>query len=365
MDSYKKKSNRREFINIGALSVGLLISTRLPSSNKMEATSKTGKFNNIPTLTGDIDPSQLGTTLMHEHILFFSSPAPDDRGFKPIPEDLRAESVEFAAALLNDAARVGIETVVDLTPFRPIDMYEEIAKRTPVKIVASTGFYRRSKTPKWMADMDDEYQIEEHMLKEAVEGIGGTKIRAGIIKIAEESAIFSNWEKKVFRAAARIQNKIDIPIATHTGNALEQFELLINSGANPSRVFFSHVDVSRKGNIGDLIKIVKAGAYIEVDTFGQDFYTPKSELVSFLRSVCDSGFAKNVFISIDSNWHWANGKKMFEGSEAPAFDPNASNRTFAYMITDAVPWLLKSGFSIKEINTFLIDNPRNFFTGKS
>jgi len=55
--------------------------------------------------------------------------------------------------------------------------------------------------------------------------------------------------------------------------------------------------------------------------------------------------------------------KVFEGAEAPHFDPDASKRTFAYMVTDAVPKLLKSGFSKKEIDTFLVSNPREFFNG--
>ena len=55
---------------------------------------------------------------------------------------------------------------------------------------------------------------------------------------------------------------------------------------------------------------------------------------------------------------------MFEGAEAPTRDPNASNRTYAYMMTDAVPKLLRSGFSKQEIDTFLIDNPRRFFCGQ-
>ena len=320
--------------------------------------------NLIPTLTGTVDPSELGVTLMHEHILFFSGPRPDDPGYTPIPDDLRTETVDFAVSLLNDAALAGIKTVVDLTPYRPLELYQQIAKRTSVNIIASTGFYRRSKVPKWLAGMDDEKQMEEHMLKEVSEGINGTKIKAGIIKVAEEGSSLSDWEKKVFRSAARVSRTHGTPVATHTGNAIEQFRLLDQAGADPGRIVYSHVDVGRNGQPGELMTILKEGGYLEVDTFGQDFYTPWSDLVSFLRSICDSGYTSRIFISIDSNWHWENGIKIFEGAGAPNFDPNAANRTFAYMQTEAVPKLLKSGFSIKEINTFLVDNPRDFFSVK-
>jgi len=53
---------------------------------------------------------------MHEHLLFFSGPRLDNPGYTPIPEDLRSETVDFVVSLLSDAARVGIDTIVDLTP---------------------------------------------------------------------------------------------------------------------------------------------------------------------------------------------------------------------------------------------------------
>ena len=357
MNLQKNPLNRRDFLKMGSI-----LAASVPLSGTLLSSCKTSGNNMIPTLTGTIKPAGLGTTLMHEHILWFAGPMEENAGYTPVPGGLESETVDFAVSLLNVAARVGINSVVDLTPFRPIDLYKRIADRTPVNIIASTGFYRRSKVPKWMADMDDEKQMEERMLKELTEGIDGTKIKAGIIKVAGEGG--TDWEKKTFRAAARVNKSIRTPIATHSGSdAFDQFSLLMKNGADPHRILLSHVDVGRKGKPGDLLTIAREGSYLEVDTFGQNFYTPWEELVSFLRAFCDAGLANRVIISIDSNWHWEDGKKFFEGSGPPNFDPNAANRTFAYMMTDAIPMLLKSGFSSEEINTFLVDNPRNFFSG--
>lgn len=320
----------------------------------------------VPTLTGLVDHDALGTTLMHEHVLWFSGPRLDNPGYTPIPEDLRSETVDFAVARLNEAANVGIKTVVDLTPHRPIDLYEQIAKRTSVKIVVSTGFYRRAKIPKWMADIEDEKRMEALMLKEVSEGIENTKIRAGIIKVAGEGSPLTDWEKKVFHAAASVHKTTRVPIATHVGSR-EQFDLLVKAGVNPRQILLSHVDTGRgkrtREALGEeLLSIAKEGGYLEVDTFGQEFYTPWKDLVFLLRFICDAGYSNRIIVSIDSNWHWRNGKKIFEGSDEPYFDPNAADRTFAYMITNAVPMLLKSGFSKQEIDTFLIGNPRQFFS---
>lgn len=354
---------RRSFICKSSLSLALIAAAALPGMGAL-ASSRIGKKNKkwIPTVTGKVASDELGTTLMHEHILWFSGPGAEDPNYESIPDDLIPDTIDFALSLLNDAARVGIDTIVDLTPHRPIDLYEQIAKRTPVNIIVSTGFYRRLKSPSWKADMEDENQMEALMLKELTEGIEGTKIRAGIIKIAQEGGTLSDWEKKVFRAAARASKAARTPIATHTGNAFEQFDFLVKAGANPHKILLSHVDVGRKGIPGELMTIAREGGYLEVDTFGQEFYTPWNELVALIRSLCDAGFASKVIIDIDSNWHWENGKKVFEGAGPPNFDPDAASRTFAYMITDAVPSLLKSGFSMKEVNTFLVDNPRKFFS---
>src|ERR1043166_4563874 len=131
-----------------------------------------------------------------------------------------------------------------------------------------------------MADIDDEKQMEDRMLKEVTEGIDGTPVRAGIIKVASEHTPLSDWEKKVFRAAARVQKATAVPIATHDGSgAREQFDLLLQDGASPHRIFLSHVDMGLHGRRTaqqvrhELVSITKEGGYLEVDTFGQEFYT--------------------------------------------------------------------------------------------
>ena len=323
----------------------------------------------VSTMTGFVRCDSLGTTLMHEHVLWFGGPRLEDPGYTPIPTDKRQESVDFAVSLLKAAARVGVNTLVDLTPHRPIDLYQQIASRTSVRIVPSTGFYRRAKIPKQWAEIEHENKMEQLMLREVTEGIGGTKIRAGIIKIASESSPLTDWERKVFRAAARVQKATNIAIATHDGGgAREQFDLLVNSGATPRRVFLSHVDMAlhdkkrtREQVVEELISIARDGGYMEFDTFGQESYTPWQDLIFLWRSIIKAGFLNRMFFSMDCNWHWQNGKETFEGAERPDADPDAGRRTYAFMITDAVPKLLKSGFSHEEIHTILVDNPRRFF----
>ncbi len=320
----------------------------------------------VSTMTGPVPCTSLGRTLMHEHVLWFGGPGLEDPGYAPIPDKLRAESVDFAVGLLNDAGKAGIHTLVDLTPHRPIDLYQQIARRTNVKIVPSTGFYRRAKIPPAWASIEDQKAMEDLMHREIVQGIEGTSVRAGIIKVASETAVLTDWEKKVFATAGRVQKALGTPIATHSGplSAPEQHAVMLANGADPAKIVLGHMDVgtgSRPERLKALLPMLKAGSYFEVDTFGQDFYTPWADLTTFLRFFCDAGFGNRLMISIDSNWHWHDGAKIFEGGDPPVRDPNASRRTYAYMMTFVVPKLLAAGFSQAEIDTFLIENPQRFF----
>jgi phosphotriesterase-related protein len=303
--------------------------------------------------------------MMHEHLLFFNGAAPDDPGFQPIPDELKDKSVDYVVERLDEAHKAGVDTLVDVGPYRPLELYSRIADRSKVNIIVSTGFYRESTRPQWAIDMKDEQQMVDYMTKEATVGIENSRVRAGIIKVAQQKSPMSSWETKVFKSAAIVQKKTGIHIATHTGNAVEQFEWLTKNGADPKKIYFSHVDVRRNGKVGDLLPLLKAGSYLEVDTFGQSFYTPESQLIDFIKSVCDAGYEKQLFISIDSNWHWVNGEVKYEGSEAPHFDKIAPTRTFKFLVTHAIPALLNAGFGLRDINTFLVENPKNYFSNRT
>jgi predicted metal-dependent phosphotriesterase family hydrolase len=154
-------------------------------------------------------------------------------------------------------------------------------------IVPSTDFYRRAKIPKWTADIEDEKKMEALMLKDVAEGTGNTMIRAGIIKAASEGAPRTDWEKKVFRAAAQVQKATGVPIATHDGaNARQQFDLLVELGVTPHRLFLSHVDTmyhcgrTREQVRDVLVSITRTGATWKSTCSPRSFI--RSGLTSFI-----------------------------------------------------------------------------------
>ena len=84
----------------------------------------------IPTLGGQVSTADLGMTLIHEHLLFGD-----------IPKEKENESIAFAVSLVKEAERVGINTIVDLSPTRNIRLYQAIASQVSMNLIVSTGSY--------------------------------------------------------------------------------------------------------------------------------------------------------------------------------------------------------------------------------
>jgi phosphotriesterase-related protein len=298
----------------------------------------------------------MGLTLIHEHVLF------------QFDDSRRARSVKFAVQLLRDAQQAGVRTVVDLTPVRRIDWFADIAREVDVNIVACTGHYLDRLTPRLLASQS-EAQMAERMVRELTAGIDTTGIRAGIIKVAGDTHELTPWEVQVFTAAAKAQQRTGARIATHAcAGSREQAAVLLRAGADLNRVFFSHVE-AKFGWEGRTVQeearyleeIARQGGSLLFNNFGFEFDTPWPDLTYLLHHLCDRGYAGKVLISIDCNWSWnEQGEIEFEAERQ---HPETRRRTFAYMMTDAVPALLEAGFTDKDIQTFLVDNPRRFFEG--
>ncbi len=308
----------------------------------------------LQTVRGPIDTSQMGTTLIHEHVLF------------QFDDSRRGESIDFQVKLLHDARDVGIQTVVDLTPVRRIDWFMEIADQVDVHVVACTGYYVDRLTSKPLAALS-ESQMVDRFVRELTEGIDTTGVRAGIIKVAANTPQLTPWEVQVFTAAAKAHLKTGACIATHacTGSR-EQAEVLLRAGADLNRVFFSHVE-AEFGWEGRTVQeeakyledIARQGGSLLFNNFGFEWDTPWPDLTYLLHRLCDAGYQDKVLMSMDANWTW-NEEGKIEFDAAPQH-PEAARRTYAYMMTDAVPALLKSGFTEEDIHTFLVENPRKFF----
>jgi phosphotriesterase-related protein len=318
----------------------------------------------IAMVRGLLDSADLGVTLIHEHICFRFVGLPQSGG------EFLDEAFQYDLNLLDKAREVGINTIVDLTPWPNVKKLVELNERLPeLNFILSTGAYIDGLGPENIRNMK-QAEMETHMrrnIKEGYEGFEETGVKAGIIKIGSKDQNLSEWEKQNFRAAARIQRECRIPIAVHSvAGCHTQMRTLRQAGADIAATFYSHVEAEfgwEGRNLQEeahyLEDVTREGGYLQFNNFDFEFDTPFPDMLYLINYLEDRGYGDRIFISIDVNIEVDGQGKIW--LEAEREHPEAGKRTYAYAITNAVPMLMSAGVSLQRITKYLIENPRRFF----
>ena len=178
-------TTRREFI-LQTTAAGVLAAAGVPiarsTTDAMPKASGVARTGIVQTVLGPLDASKLGFTLTHEH--------PGRGSEKVFPT--RAGSLAHAVDKLKEARDEGVDTVVDLTASeggRDIRFLEELSRKSGMQIVACTG--QRLFPPAYSSERTTE-ELTEFFIKEIVQGIDGTDIKAGVIK----AGCTATWQGK-------------------------------------------------------------------------------------------------------------------------------------------------------------------------
>lgn len=326
----------------------------------------------IHTVTGTCTPEELGTTLVHEHLLIAWSGWEADsivvKGFK------RNEALTFCVDRLQELKAHGVQTFIDPCPSdlgRDVEFMAEAAVKSGMRVICATGLYKE--------DLGGAYfkfymhmgtgvnEIAELYEKELTEGIGDTGIKAGFIKCA--TGVLKNeagrphitpYEEMCLRAAARAHKATGAPITTHTDEAklgLEQLEIFISEGVDPRRVIIGHSGDT--ANLQYHVSIMDQGAYIGCDRFGLDFILPEKLRLATVIGLCGIGYEKQIVLSHDS-------VGCFKGRALtlpPGQQHLIANWQPTHLFKNLIPKMRAAGVSEDKIRTMLIDNPRRWFAG--
>jgi phosphotriesterase-related protein len=325
----------------------------------------------VQTVLGPIDASQLGPTLMHEHILFGY---PGDE-FDPTSTWTRAGCIEVAVERMRGLLDQGIRTFVDPCPIecgRDPEMMAEIAQRSGMHIVCATGlYYEQIGIPYyWRLRTVDE--IFDLFMAEITNGIGTTGIKPGIVKIASSSPP-TDLERKVITAAARAATESGLTVVSHcehsNGSEFQQ-EILSSAGVDLARCMIGHQDEAEKAQ--QLIEIVERGSFAAVDRVGYEILAPEEHRVELIQGVIDAGHSDRLCLSQD---HWCSMHsarlpfrvpKELEphlDQALPFFYEQLYRRPHTYLFTDFWPKLEAVGIERATFDSILSDNPRRLFGG--
>jgi len=306
----------------------------------------------IPSALGPIDTSDLGFTLMHEHILI-ANPAMR----KAFPDWIDPEAhIEKATAEMRAAKERGVRTLVDLTPInlgRDLAIIREVARRAEMQVIVATGLYW-SEEP-WLAAWPPDALVE-WLLRDLVEGIEGTDVRAGIIKCATDHLGVTEINEKLLQVAARLHRRSGVPISTHTsvahGVGPKQQDVFEREGVDLSRVVIGHCGDSQ--DLAYLESILARGSTIGMDRFGLDMILPTQQRVDTIVELCARGFANQMVLSHDACCHidW------FPGIDLAAVAPRWN---FRHVCDDVIPALRDAGISEADLTKMTVENPRRIF----
>lgn len=206
--------------------------------------------------------------------------------------------------------------------------------------------------------------LTEFFIKEIEQGIDGTGIKAGVIKIGIITKDVTALEEIGLRAAARASKATGVPIRTHTDAAHRAGEshavILEDEGVNPARVSFDHSDDS--GDMDYFLGLVRRGYLLGIDHVHRGIrpnFKPSFERrTECIKLLIDAGFAGKIFLSVDSE---------FGGSLLPEdrrewrekLDPPDG---MLFNTRKLTPYLKQIGVSDHNIHTITVENPRYFFS---
>jgi len=317
-------------------------------------------MSSIQTVLGPICSSDLGVTMIHEHVV------------SRYKENYRPMELNYAVSMLKEARMLGLRTLVEVSPprmfidygGRNIPLLQEVSKKTHVNIICCTGYYQ---IPPEVKDMTVE-TIADKMVKEITEGIDGTDVRAGIIKVAANHDPLEPLEEKVFKAAGIAQKRTGVPVQTHCTVGLKtQFEIIVSAGADPRRCAFAHVFTtwgwegrSAIEQADYLIEFSRRGAYFVNDNPGWEQYTPHEDQVQIMKRFVEKGFADKLFIALDLNY-WVRDDGLIE-REGDSVNPESRKRDLAYLFTHGIPLFENAGISEDTIHKFMVENPKEYLT---
>lgn len=316
----------------------------------------------IQTVRGSIDSSQLGVTLMHEHVFVL-----DTEVLQNYPEEWGDEEKRVAGAVtrLNELKSRGVDSIVDLTVIglgRYIPRIVEIARQTRINIIVATGIYTYQNVPMYFhfrgpgTVLDGPELMVDMFVHDIEEGIAGTGVKAGILKCATDEPGVTKDVERVLRATAQSHRKTGVPISTHTHAGkrvgLDQQRIFREEGVDLSRVVIGH-----SGDTTDLKyleELVGNGSYIGMDRFGLDTILPFEERVNTVAQMCQRGHAGKMVLSHDAACynHWLPERPL------PAILPRWH---YLHIHNDVIPALKQKGVTDEQLNTMLVENPRKIF----
>jgi phosphotriesterase-related protein len=335
----------------------------------------------VQTVLGPVDPSELGITVTHEHLLLditcytVEAEHATGRAFRDTPitmdtlgdlpsrfqfslENMRLLDEQTATEEVLRFMHAGGQSVVDTTSAniaRDPLAYARISRATGLNVVMGSGYYVSVSLPDDMADKTVD-SIAAEIVRDITVGVGDTGVKSGIIGEIGCSLPLHPEEKKSVFAAGLAQKETGAPLTLHApgDRALRDtvLQTLLEAGANPEKIIFGHSDGF--GHRDGIRALAEAGCYLQLDVFGWEDtslervmpgvrFTTDAERLEIIASIAEMGFIDRVLVAQDVCQPWQYVRKGGKG--------------FAHHLENIVPRMRKLGFSEADLHKVFVENP--------
>jgi len=307
----------------------------------------------IQTATGPVDAGRLGFTLSHEHLLVGSAGV--FQGF-PFLFDMKATFAQIIKEL-REARAGGVETIIDLTTLdlgRDVELAAKASRESGVHVVVATGLWLDVPRVFWGRDPDFLARV---FIREIEEGIGGTGIKAGVIKVANDEGGVTEQGEVVLRAAARACLATNVPISTHQWApeqvGLRQVEIFEDEGVDMRRVCIGHsADTT---DVEYLVRLLERGVFLSMDRYpGREGRPSWQQRNHTVKALIDCGYADRLMLGHDYA-----PAPVVAGQEPLA--PEEPTR-YLFLAKTAIPGLRKMGVGEDAIRMMTVEVPRRFLS---
>ncbi len=308
----------------------------------------------VPTVLGPIDPGALGPTLMHEHLVVDWDRA---LGRQSTPVESPA-MVEHVLSCVANAAAVGVRTLVDagVETLGPSPLLLQLVARVAcVNLVCATGVYEGDlvPAPPWAYPPSGPEEIAEHFITVATEGMAGSGLKPGVIKVGTSPRAITEVEENALRGAAIAQQRTGLAITTHTRTmelALRQIDILEEAGADLDRVVIGHLGWGSGARDHALhCRIAERGVFIALDWVGQPIRS-NEEYAQIATDLIEAGYSGQILLSHDAAAYARGVEQMWE--------PEAFIGDFTVVHRKLLPLLRQRGVDEETEQKLLVDNPR-------
>jgi phosphotriesterase-related protein len=200
-------------------------------------------------------------------------------------------------------------------------------------------------------------------VREIEEGIEGTGIKAGIIKVASDRGGVTPPQEIILRAAARAQHRTGVPISTHTWSpdrvGEQQVRILQEEGVDLNRVYIGHSNDDT--DLDYLLGLLDKGVWLGMDRYpgGRVPGTPNWEQrTEIVKQLIDAGYSHRIMLSHDYSV-----PKARYGAAVQEERRRANPDGYNFITRRVLPRLKELGASEEDTHKMMVENPRRFFAG--